>query len=96
MAGVSDLKTHTIKHHVQVRFLGVPVSTFEGQPVNRVDNMAIFPGGYTRGLTRWERLRMWLKLPIYLKPPEPWMVELQRELAERETKAFLFGEDRAR
>lgn len=88
---MSDLEIHRIKPLVDVRALGVTVARFEGQPVNRVDDMLIFQGGFMRKMTRWERLRLWLKLPVYLPPPTPQQVEIQRAFNAAQDRAFLHG-----
>lgn len=69
------------------------VGEFEGRPITRVGNTICFPGGFVRELTLKERLKLWLRLPLYLPPPAEWIQELQKELAEREARALLFGSE---
>lgn len=61
------------------------------RPVTRVMDMVIWPGGYTRQLTRPERFVLWLRLPLRLKSPTPEQDALYRMIWEAEDRAFLFG-----
>lgn len=46
------------------------------RPVVRVEHTLIWPDGFARPATRWERLVLWLRLPLKVKPP----TEVQRQL----------------